>query len=119
MINRKSIKLFVAKKWGFTENNISEYSLEELDDITLSIVIREYLLFIMLAALILTIVFIATSQLQSNYIRSLLVYISIAVFIAMSIYKISVLKRAREYVYQLKRYQENESNYTLNTTTFD
>lgn len=119
MINRKSIKLFVAKKWGFTENNISEYSFEELDDITLSIVLREYLLFFMFTALIPTGVFVVTSQLQYNYIYSLLVYISIAVFIAMSIYKISVLKKAREYVYQLKCYQEDESNYTLDTTTFD
>lgn len=119
MVNRKLIKSFVDKKWGFTENNISEYSFKELDDITSNIALREYLLFHVFIALIPTIVFVTTSQLQSNYIHSLLVYISIAVFIAMSIYKVSVLKKSREYVYQLKCYQENESNYTLDTTTFD
>lgn len=119
MSNKKLIKLFVTKKWDFNENNVSEYSFEELDDITLSFALRDFLLFFMFMTFIPTTVFVVTSQLQSNYIHSLLVYISIVIFVATSIYKISVLKRAREYVYQLKCYQENESNYTLNTTTFD
>ena len=109
----------MGREWGFTENNILKYSFKELDDITLSIALREYLLFFIITALAPVIVVEATSPFLSNYIHSLLVYISIAVSIAMSIYKISVLKRAREYVYQLKCYQENESNYTLDTTTFD
>ena len=109
--------VFVNKKWGFNNNNISKYSLKELDDITLSFALRDYFLFLMPTALILVFVFIIISRLQSNYICSLL--LSLAVFIVASVYKISALARERTYVYQLKCCQENESIYTLDTTSFD